>query len=73
MVYNICIYLYTNIFMKDKIRTSVEIPPKLFEQIKIEFLHKRFNFQKLVERAMFLYLTNKEFQKQIHDTLDTQI
>lgn len=59
--------------MKDKIRTSVEVPQKLFETIKIEFLYKKFNFQKLVERAMFLYLTNKEFQKQIHDTLDTQI
>ena len=59
--------------MKDKIRTSVEVPQKLFEIIKIEFLHKRFNFQKLVERSMYLYLTNKEFQKQIHDTLDTQI
>mgnify|MGYP003460957362 CR=1 FL=1 len=71
-LYNV--YIYIQIYtMKDKIRTSVEVPPILFETIKIEFLHKKFNFQKLVERSMYLYLKDEEFQKKIHNTLDTQI
>ena len=52
--------------------TSVKIPEDLFEQFKIACVKYKFSVQKLTERSMFLYLTNEEFRKQLHNTLDTQ-
>ena len=52
--------------------TSVKIPEDLFEQFKIACVRYKFSVQKLTERSMFLYLTNDEYRKNIHNTLDTQ-
>jgi hypothetical protein len=52
--------------------TSVKIPEDLFEQFKIACVKYKFSVQKLTERSMFLYLTNEDFRKQIHNQLDTQ-
>ena len=52
--------------------TSVKIPEDLFEQFKIACVKYKFSVQKLTERSMFLYLTNEEYRKNIHNTLDTQ-
>ena len=52
--------------------TSVKVPEDLFEQFKIACVRHKFIVQKLTERSMFLYLTNKEFGKQLHNQLDTQ-
>jgi len=52
--------------------TSVKVPEELFEQFKIACVKYKFSVQKLTERSMFLYLTNEEFRKQIHNQLDTQ-
>lgn len=52
--------------------TSVKIPEDLFEQFKIACVKYKFSVQKLTERSMYLYLTNEEFRKQLHNTLDTQ-
>jgi hypothetical protein len=52
--------------------TSVKIPEDLFEQFKIACVKYKFSVQKLTERSMFLYLTNEDFRKQLHNTLDTQ-
>jgi hypothetical protein len=52
--------------------TSVKIPEDLFEQFKIACVKYKFSVQKLTERSMFLYLTNDEYRKNIHNTLDTQ-
>ena len=52
--------------------TSVKIPEDLFEQFKIACVKYKFSFQKLTERSMFLYLTDEEYRKNIHNTLDTQ-
>lgn len=52
--------------------TSVKVPEDLFEQFKIACVKYKFSVQKLTERSMFLYLTNEEFRKQIHNQLDTQ-
>ncbi len=59
--------------MINEIRTSVQVPQELFDKIKIEFLHKKFNFKKLVERSMYLYLTSESFCTLIHNTLDISI
>jgi hypothetical protein len=52
--------------------TSVKIPEDLFEQFKIACVRYKFSVQKLTERSMFLYLTDEEYRKNIHNTLDTQ-
>ena len=52
---------------------TANVDKKLYDKLKMEFLRKNFKLQKLVERAIFLYLTNKDFQKQIHDTLNTSL
>ena len=52
--------------------TSVKVPEDLFEQFKIACVKYKFSVQKLTERSMFLYLTNEDFRKTIHNQLDTQ-
>ena len=52
--------------------TSVKVPEDLFEQFKIACVKYKFSVQKLTERSMYLYLTNEEFRKTIHNQLDTQ-
>jgi hypothetical protein len=52
--------------------TSVKIPEDLFEQFKIACVKYKFSVQKLTERSMYLYLTDDEFRKQLHNQLDTQ-
>ena len=52
--------------------TSVKVPEGLFEQFKIACVRYKFSVQKLTERSMYLYLTNEDFRKSIHNQLDTQ-
>ena len=53
--------------------TSVKVPEDLFEQFKIACVRYKFSVQKLTERSMYLYLTNEDFRKTIHNQLDTQL
>ena len=53
--------------------TSVKIPEDLFEQFKIACVKYKFSVQKLTERSMYLYLTNEEFRKNLHNQLDTTL
>ena len=52
--------------------TSVKVPEELFEQFKIACVRYKFSVQKLTERSMFLYLTNEDFRKTMHNQLDTE-
>jgi hypothetical protein len=52
--------------------TSVKVPEDLFEQFKIACVRYKFSVQKLTERSMFLYLTDENFRKNIHNQLETQ-
>jgi hypothetical protein len=52
--------------------TSVKVPEDLFEQFKIACVKYKFSVQKLTERSMYLYLTNEDFRKNIHNQLETQ-
>ena len=56
---------------KDDILTSTRISTKIFEDFKIMSIRTKFSIQKLTERSMFLYLTNEEFRKQLHNQLNT--
>lgn len=50
----------------DKKLTSVRVTPTLFKKFKQECIENKFSFQKLADRAMYLYLTDEEFKKQIN-------
>jgi hypothetical protein len=50
---------------KDLILTSVKIQTDLFENFKIECVKRKFSFQKLADRAIYLYLTDEDFRKKI--------
>ena len=50
---------------KDMTLTSVKIKSDLFETFKIECVKRKFSFQKLADRAIYLYLTDEDFRKQI--------
>ena len=50
---------------KEQTLTSVKVQTPLFEEFKIECVKRKFSFQKLADRALFLYLTDEDFRKQI--------
>lgn len=54
---------------KDQTLITAKVNPELYDKLKIEFIRKNFKLQKLVERSMFLYLNDKDFQDKIHNTL----
>ena len=45
--------------------TSLKVKEDLFENFKIECVRRKFSFQKLADRSIFLYLTDEEFRKKI--------
>ena len=53
--------------------TSVKVHRNLFEEFKIECVKTKFSFQKLSDRAIYLYLTDEEFKKTIHNQTNLQL
>ena len=53
--------------------TSVKVKSDLFEIFKIECVIRKFSFQKLADRALFLYLTDDDFRKQITNQVNLEI
>ena len=45
--------------------TSGKVKSDLFENFKIECVKRKFSFQKLADRALFLFLTDEDFRKKI--------
>ena len=45
--------------------TSVKVQTDLFNDFKIECVKRKFSFQKLADRTLFLYLTDEDFRKKI--------
>jgi hypothetical protein len=58
---------------KDMTLTSVKVKADLFENFKIECVKRKFSFQKLADRAIFLYLTDENFRKQINNQINLEI
>ena len=52
--------------------TSVKVKSDLFENFIIECVKRKFSFQKLSDRAIYLFLTDDEFRRKIsnHTNLD---
>jgi hypothetical protein len=49
----------------DEILTSVKVNKEIFDTFKIECIKRKFSLNKLVNRAMDLYLKSEEFRKQV--------
>ena len=53
--------------------TSVKVKSDLLENFKIECVKRKFSFQKLADRSLFLYLTNEDFRKQITNQINLNL
>ena len=51
--------------IKNEKLTSVKITQPLFDNFKMAALQDGFSFKKLVDRAVYLYLTDKDFRERI--------
>jgi hypothetical protein len=58
---------------KDMTLTSVKIQSDLFENFKIECVKRKFSFQKLADRAIYLYLTDEDFRKQVTNQTNLEL
>tara|TARA_R110001606_G_scaffold73050_8_gene168336 strand:+ start:373 stop:564 length:192 start_codon:yes stop_codon:yes gene_type:complete len=53
--------------------TSVKVQSDLFENFKIECVKRKFSFQKLSDRSLFLYLTDEDFRKKINSQSNIEL
>jgi hypothetical protein len=58
---------------KDMTLTSVKVQSNLFENFKVECVRRKFSFQKLADRAIYLYLTDENFRKQITNQTNIEL
>ena len=56
-----------------KTLTSVKVKTDLFNEFKIECARRKFSFQKLSDRAIYLYLTDEDFRKKISNQIDLEL
>lgn len=59
--------------MNSKKLTSVKVEKDLFEKFKVECVKRKFSFQKLADRSLYLYLTDEEYRKTLHNQIDISI
>ena len=68
-LYNLYIFIYRyiiKVMTKEEKLTSVKITQPLFDKFKMACLEDNFSFKKLADRAIFLYLTDKDFRQKVH-------
>lgn len=53
--------------MDSKKLTSVKVEQELLQEFKEQCVRYKFTLQKLVDRAIFLYITEEEFRDKIHN------
>jgi len=58
---------------KEMTLTSVKVQSDLFENFKIECVKRKFSFQKLADRALYLYLTDEDFRKSITNQTNLEL
>jgi len=57
---------------KGDILTTVRLQDKLFEDFKAEAVKNKITMRNLLERAMFLYMTDESFKRTINNQLNVQ-
>ena len=53
--------------------TSVKVETELFQEFKEECIRYKFSLQKLVDRAIFLYLTEEDFKQKLHNQTNIKL
>jgi hypothetical protein len=56
---------------KDDILTTVRLKEKLFEDFKQVSILNKITMRNLLERSMYLYMTDIEFKRNINNQLNT--
>jgi len=56
---------------KDDILTTVRLKEKLFEDFKQVSILNKITMRNLLERSMYLYMTDAEFKRNINNQLNT--
>ena len=51
--------------------TSVKIPDILYEDFKIMSIRSKINLQEIVERSIYMYITDSDFRQKIHERYST--
>ena len=51
--------------------TTVKMPDKIYQDFKIMCIRTGINFQDLVHRSMYLYMTDSDYRYKIHQTFNT--
>ena len=54
-----------------RVITSVKIPDELYEDFKVTSVKTKINLQDIVERSIFMYLTDSKFRQTIHEQYNT--
>lgn len=53
-----------------KSTTSLKIPETLYEDFKITCIRSKMNLQEVVERSLYLYMTDEDFRKRIYNQIN---
>jgi hypothetical protein len=53
-----------------KATTSLKIPETLYEDFKVTCIKSKMNLQEVVERTLYLYMTDGEFRKRIYNQIN---
>jgi hypothetical protein len=59
--------------MDSKKLTSVKVEQELFQEFKEDCVRYKFTLQKLVDRALFLYLTDEGFKQKLHNQTNIKL
>ena len=54
-----------------KATSSLKIPETLYEDFKVTCIKSKMNLQEVVERALYLYMTDDTFRKAIYNQINT--
>jgi hypothetical protein len=57
---------------KGDVLTTVRLQDKLFEDFKSEAIRNKITMRNLLERAMYLYMTDESFKRIINNQLNVQ-
>ena len=56
-----------------KTLTSVKVKSDLWDTFKIECIKRKFSFQKLADRSIYLFLTDEDFRRKIANQTDIKL
>lgn len=59
--------------MNSKKLTSAKVEEILLQQFKEESIKYKFSLQKLLDRSIYLYLTDEEYKKRLHNQTNIKL